>query len=219
MLGLHTYRALPITATPVTHVTVPPASDLVVTLGEVKEHLAYGSEADVARDAELVAFIRAAQRQVEYLCDITLLQTTFRADFVEFASIMPLEKRPYASLTSIEYVAPTTGTITTVDAATYHVVADHKQTAKVYLGKGLEWPEIAERVDAVRITYAAGWTFESVPDDIRLAIKMLVAKYDANRGDCDDSGGGGQTVYAMKNSRDPIAAILAPYTTRRVYIA
>lgn len=213
-------RRLP-PAAPIHTVVTPPVSPnhLAVSVADVREHLGYGDEVDAVRDAELTAFILAAQSNIEKRCDITILLTVFRADFEAFADVMPLERRPYVGLTSVQYVAPLDGEITTADSTLYHVAADYQQQAKIYLGQNLEWPETAVRKNAVRVTYSAGWTPDTVPEDLKLAIKMLVAKFDANRGDCDSGSGGGETVFAMKSSRDPIDALLDKYKLARVTFA
>lgn len=215
-------RRLTPPAPPVHSIVTPPTGNgLAVSLDEVKEHLGYGDEVDAARDAELTAFILAAQAAIESFCDITILTTVVQADYESFQVNMPLVKRPYQSLGSIEYVATGDGTITEVDSGTYHVAAEHQKQARVYLGKGLEWPtDVADRKDAVRITYTVGWDAADVPKDIRLAILMTVAKFDSNRGDCEE-GGANASVYAMKNSSGSAlpgtaAALLNPYKLARV---
>jgi uncharacterized phiE125 gp8 family phage protein len=213
-------RRLP-PAAPVHSVVTAPASPnhLAVSVADMREHLGYGNEVDAARDAELTAFILAAQANIEQRCDITIMLTVFRADFEEFADVMPLAKRPYVGLTSIQYVDPNDGEITTASSTLYHVAADYQQQAKIYLGQSLEWPAAATRKNAVRVTYSAGWTPDTVQEDLKLAIKMLVAKYDANRGDCDSGGGGGETVFSMKSKRDPVDALLDKYKLARVIFA
>lgn len=184
---------------PVIEVVTAPASpnDLAISVSEVKDHLSYPSE-DTAIEGELTAFIRAAMAMVESYCQITLLSTVFRSDTPYLESNHMLRMRPFTSFDKIERVQPSDAEIVTVDADLYHVLNATQLRGQVFLGKGLVWPDTAERQDGFRITYTAGWTPSTVPADMKNALLQIVAKLDASRGDCD--GGGAQSVYAMKNA-------------------
>ncbi|MEQ8823838.1 MAG: hypothetical protein RIC14_05645 [Filomicrobium sp.] len=188
---------------------------LPVSVSEVREHLGYGTETDVALDAELTAFIKAAQRAVEHYCqDLRLLTSSVVSNLPELGDQVTLRIRPYASFTSIGYVDED-GNELTVDANTYHVLISNQLRADVFLGQDLEWPSVSYRQDAYRINYVAGWTVETLPEDIKQALLMIVAKFHADRGDCEDSGAQA-SVYAMKNAgHSPFpsaaAALLQPY--------
>lgn len=187
-----------------------------LTVSEVRAHLGYGTEVDAGLDAELGGFILSAQRAIEaYLGDCKLMTTVIRSDIAGLGDVTELRMRPYQSMTSIEYVDPDTGDITTVTATDYHVVRGTQFRGIVHLGDGKEWPETATRADAFRLTYSVGWTAETLPADIKMALLQIVAKLNASRGDCEESSGGG-SVYAMKNANatafPPAAvALLAPY--------
>lgn len=210
---------------PVHTVVTAPASpnDLAVSLVEVKAHLGYPAE-DTSRDAELTGFIRAAMAAVESYCQLTLLETVWRADVPELCAETLLRKRPFKAFTKIEYVRASDREIVTIDALTYHVLPYIQRRARVFLGDGLDWPDDdAIRADAFRLTYTAGWTIATLPWDIKNALLQIVAKFDASRGDCD-GGGGDVSVYAMKNSNaspfPPAAsALLDPYRLQEVWTA
>jgi uncharacterized phiE125 gp8 family phage protein len=216
------FYALPVYH-PVHTVTAGDTAD-PVTVAEVREHLGYGDETDAALDAELTAFIKAAQRAVEsYLGDFKLMTSTIRADIPALDLQTTLRMRPFQSFTSVEYVAQDDGEITTVASTDYHVIAGHQYRGDLYLGESKDWPEVAKRADAFRLTYDVGWTAETLPADIKNAILQIVAKLNASRGDCEDSGGGG-SVYAMKNSNatafPPAAvALLEPYRLVEIWTA
>jgi uncharacterized phiE125 gp8 family phage protein len=207
-------------ARPVHVVVTPPASPgLAVTVAEAREHLGYGTEVDAARDAELTAFIKAAQSAIEQYCELTLLTTVVKAEYREFSDLTSLVKRPYQSFGKIEYVQASDGEIVETDTSVYHVTLGHQFTGQVTRGSDTSWPtDVAVRSNAVRMTYTVGWATNAIPFDVKLAILMTVAKFDANRGDCED--GGGASVYAMKNSNasalpSAAVALLAPYKLAR----
>lgn len=212
---------------PIHTIITPPTGDgLAVSVAEARAHMGYGDEVDAALDAEVEAFIRAAQSAVESYCvDLTLLATVWRADLPLLGEETLLRKRPYAGSPSIEYVKAADGEITTVASTVYHVIAAEQFRARVYLGADQAWPtDPATRRDAFRITYTAGWTVETLPYDLRSAILMMAAKLNASRGDCEDGGGATASVYALKNSNasalpPAAAALLDPYKLREVWAA
>lgn len=204
------------------HTVVSGDSTDPLTVAEVRAHLGYGTETDAALDAELTAFIKAAQRAVEaYLCDFKIMSTVIRADVADLEDETVLRMRPYAAFTSLEYVNADDGEITTFAATNYHVIQSHQYRARLYLGQGKTWPDIADRADAYRLTYSVGWTAETVPADLKAALLMIVAKLNSDRGDCEETGAGA-SVYAMQNANatafPPAAvALLAPYKLAEIW--
>lgn len=208
-------------------ITVSAVTDaLPVALADVREFVGLPS-ADTSRDAELTAFIKVAAAAVEDYCQLALLTTTFVAAVPYFTDRTPLLRRPFQSVTSVEYVKATDGEITTAATTLYHAVVSTQAMAIVYRGKDQAWPtDVAERHDAVRITFVAGYglTSASVPPDIQHAIKMTVASLDSQRGDNCGASTTATTVYAMKNSSPsviPAAAqtLLHKYQYRYVAVA
>lgn len=204
------------------HSVVTPNTGLAISVDEAKTHLGYPSGSD--SDAEIEAFIRAAMASVEAYCHLTLLETVYRADLPALGLTTLLRRRPYVSVSKIEYVRASDGEIVTIGTSVYHTVEDFQHMGLVCLGSDQAWPDDdAVRKDAFRITYTAGWTPETLPYDIRNALMQIVAKMDASRGDCD-SGSGNVSVYAMKNSNaspfPPVAAaMLDPYRLQELWVA
>lgn len=201
-----------------THVEVTPNAGLVVTVDEAKAQVRYAtglSEFDV----EFNTFILAAQRAVEQYCAFNLLTTVWQDQYPFLDPIVPLYRRPFQSLQSIEYVAPDDGEITTLASNQYHTINAPMSMANVHLGQGLAWPETADRADAFRINYTVGWAdAASVPSDIKQAILMTVAKIDADRGACEEgtkfAASVGETGWAIPKVAQ---ALLAPYRYIQVY--
>ncbi|MBY6113298.1 phage gp6-like head-tail connector protein [Mameliella alba] len=81
---------------------------------------------------------------------------------------------------AIKYVAPD-GSVGTVDPATYMLARDGRRV-RVHLLAGNAWPALADRPDAVRLTFTAGWPdVASVPEDIKAAARMLIGHFFENR--------------------------------------
>ena len=212
------FAPMPVMEPVLTEVT--PNSGLVVTVEEAKAHLSYPTE-DTSIDAEISAFIRAAQRAIEHYCSIDLLPTVWREDRPYLDASVVLRKRPYASFASIEYVAASDGEITTLAATEYHVLATSLMRAAVYVGKGSVWPSAADRGDAYRMTYTTGWAdADSVPQDIKIAVLMTAAKLDSARGDCgdgDENKFAAQVRQASQIVPAGARALLDPYRLVELY--
>jgi len=71
----------------------------------------------------------------------------------------------------------------------------------VYFNPGFDWPSVAQRPDAIRIRYQAG--YDSVPAPIRHAILMLVGQWYANREPTSDK--------ALSELPFAVEALLSPF--------
>ena len=174
--AIHT-KTLP--APPVVSIkTAPAAGSLAVSLSDVKAFLSYPIE-DTGVDNEITALIQAAQAAVEYYCEITLLETTFVEARPDLDGVVTLLKRPFSSLTQIEYVDPDDAEEIVVSDTLYHVLPSSQYRGTVYLDEDKSWPDAARRADAYRIEYVAGWTAATLPADLKNALMQIVAKLDA----------------------------------------
>ena len=201
-----------------------------VDIVSLREHLGLDA-GDAGMDSELEAFEKAARRAIEQYCGLSIIDTVWEATTSAFAEVMLLRKRPFSSLASIKYVRSTDGEIVTVASSTYHVLPYEQLQGAVYLGEDQSWPEdVAVRANAVRITFTAGFgaAAEDVPDDIRQAILMMVANFDANRGDCTGSaaqermgaiGAGSYARPAPQVLTPAVRALLDPYVAFRLSVA
>ena len=186
---------------------------------------------DTFFDAEVAMLLKAARRAVEAHCRLALAPATW----VGVCRELPRDglrlgaARPFRSVEKIEYVDADTGQIVIMDPALYIASPAAQFCGAVELGDGLDWPPIARRADAVRITAKTGFydldgTTPRLPDDVRQAVLMTVAALDANHGDGGSGGGGGVTVFALQNVHaSPIPEVarvlLAPYVYRLVVVA
>lgn len=207
----------------------PPATE-PVGIGALRSHLGLDPD-DASMDSELEAFEKAARRAIEQYCGLSIIDTVWEATTSVLAEVTPLRKRPFSSLASIKYVRASDGEILTIPATTYHVLPYEQLEGAVYLGEGQSWPDdAAVRANAVRITFTAGFGTDEadVPDDIRQAILMTVANFDANRGDCSDSapqermgaiGAGSYARPAPQVLTPAVRALLDPYVAFRLSVA
>lgn len=201
--------------------TIPPAGvprwkrtnavgSLAIDLDTVKDFINRPRE-DTFWDAEIETFIKVATVEIEKECYLSLTPGEFLVSMPRFEERLRLSKyRPFVEVSQIDYVAPDTGTITTVDSSIYHSLPIEQDCGMVFLGEGQAWPEAAYRHDAIRMTVKAGFGLDTAdydagyperPDEVTHALLMTIAAIDMARGDTQASPGANVTVYAMKNSK------------------
>lgn len=206
------------------------AGTLAVDLDEIKKWVNRPIE-DTVFDNELTSIAMGAQRAIERYCQLQLTFGTWVGTAPCLTDRIRLLRRPFVDCTAFEYVA-TDGTITTMDAETYHVLPVDRQAGMMFLGDNLTWPAIARRQDAVRLTVRAGFSTVNaeialgapeLPEDIRRALLLTIASMDASHG--DESAQARMSVFAMRQGSGagiiPRTAIslLAPYVYRQVVVA
>lgn len=106
---------------------------------------------------------------------------------------------PLASIVSIQYL-DSTGVLQTLDPSLY-VVGDGTP-ARIIPAYGKIWPTTLNMIDAVRITYVAGLGPDATttPENVKTAIKMLVALYYQNR---ETIGSIPEGIKRMLDPEDP----------------
>lgn len=160
-----------------------PANPVIVELNDLMEHCRVDS------DEEAVLLAALEQTAVQYLDGNTgiigrsLLTQTWELYLDEFPGAggeVDLPLPPVQSVTSITYVDGA-GVTQTLDSSKYDVNS-YGTNAKVRPAWGCAWPSTKTKLNAVKITYIAGYgAAEAVPEPIKLAIKMLVAHWFENR--------------------------------------
>lgn len=156
-----------------------------VTLADAKAQLAIDVD---DYDGLLKGLIAAARRHVETVTGRALLTQTWDAKFEEFPEDddgLWLPKAPLQSVTSVSYV-DANGTTQTWSSATYTVdapVGPHAQRGRVYPNYGLLYPTTQDIPNAITVRFVAGYgtTVASVPEELRLALVLLVGHWFANR--------------------------------------
>jgi uncharacterized phiE125 gp8 family phage protein len=161
----------------------PPAEE-PVTLLEAKGHLRVDHSTD---DGLIEIQIAAARQLIEAVTGRALVTQTWRLDLPAFPAEpepIVLPRAPTASLTSVQYL-DTNGTLTTLDAANYLLLADSGPTAgpaQLVPAYGVLWPATREQPNAVRITFVAGYGLAvAVPPPLKAAILLHVGDLYANR--------------------------------------
>lgn len=147
-----------------------------VTLNQAKAHLRVdGSD----EDSLISALITAARHDAENRLGRALLQSTWRLTLDGFptspGSALALQMAPIIAITSVQHYDPA-GVLQTLDPSAYRL-ADHS------LEPTATWPATQARLDALQVTYTAGYgtTADKVPAPIVQWILLAIGDLFAHR--------------------------------------
>ena len=202
--------------------------NLAVSLDDVKAWLKIDITTD---DALITSLIKAATLEIEKYIRRELLTKLFilYLDTFPLQSILSLSYR-YSNynnilvkrsklndIASIEYFSDSV--LTVFDNSLYDFTFDN-QYAEIYLiDLNSVWPITDIRKQAVQITFSAGFGVDEsfVPEDLKLALKMLVAFLYENRGDCNTTlSTGGTSSTTEESMLIGIKAILNLYKIEEI---
>jgi uncharacterized phiE125 gp8 family phage protein len=146
-----------------------------VSLAEAKGHLRVDHD---DQDDLITAQINAATAYFDGYTGIlgrALITQTWRQDFGCFADRLPLPVSPVSAVVSVSYFD--TGNVQqALNANVYDLFADARG-GYVALQPGKSWPAAFRRVDAVSVTFTAGFgAAADVPEPIRQAILLVVQR-------------------------------------------
>lgn len=170
-----TYRSFSVTSAP---------AELALPIQEVSEHLRLG---DLLDENYLLLLIKAVTTSVERHLGRALITQTIRDVHDKFPPTKEpilLRMGPVQSVTSVQYRA-SDGTLTTVDSAYYVTDLGGSAGDRIGIAENYSWPTPQNRIGAVQITYVAGYgaTYASIPEDIKIAMKLILYDLYENRAD------------------------------------
>ncbi len=148
-----------------------------ITLTELKEHLRI--EADVSdEDPLLDSYLSAAVQHVQDVIGTYLSEVSLVATLSGFSTAIYLPYSPVSSVASITYF-DADNQQQTLAASVYNTEIGGRETSKVSLAYGQQWPSTYPRPDAVSISYTAGYAVAPMP--IRQAVLMTAGHFYENR--------------------------------------
>jgi uncharacterized phiE125 gp8 family phage protein len=149
-----------------------------VSVNEAKQNWRVDHSDD---DTVIQGLLEAAAGHIEELLGRALVTQTWRQDFAEFDDELRLDVGNLISVTSITYYDGD-GASQTLATTVYTSFTDDTGPY-IALKPDQEWPDTAERDDAVRVTWTAGYgaTEASVPRKLRQAILLLGGHWYQNR--------------------------------------
>lgn len=158
---------------------VTPPSATIVTLDEVKR---YARVLDTSFDALLTDYIGAAQAQIETAMGRCLAPQTWKLTIDEFTDPIVLRKGPVSAVSSVKYY-DTAGQLQTASASLYSLdlISDPQW---IVLNGTASWPATLDAVNAVEITFVAGYADANSPayKAAQTATRALVLHWYENGG-------------------------------------
>lgn len=129
----------------------------------------------------LDALIEAARRHCEIVTARSFISTTWTMTFDRFPTFFELPHPPGLSVTSIKYFdADDTQQILSTDD---YDTDFQSEPARVVEDPAATWPTVFDKINAVELIYKAGYgtTAADVPEQLKLAIKLLAAHWYEHR--------------------------------------
>ncbi|MGE8143050.1 head-tail connector protein [Novosphingobium sp. NPDC080210] len=144
-----------------------------VTLDEVKAQCRVDGTAD---DTALNGYIAAATDYVEQYTGRAIMAQTWKLTLDAFSDSILLPKGPVQSISAVQYFNAE-GVETTLLPEFYTL--DASDPAWIVRNSGSAWPETLDAINAVSITYVAGYS--QTPAAIKQAILLLVGDWFRSR--------------------------------------
>ncbi len=145
-----------------------------LTTADAKHHARVDAGAD---DAYVAQLVKVARRYVERITGRQLITATYELRMDRFYEVILLPRPPVQSVTSVKYI-DTEGNSATVSSDEYDT--DLKsEPARITEAWGEVWPATRSVVNAVTVTYDAGYgdNASDVPGDLIHAMKLLVGHW------------------------------------------
>ena len=156
---------------------VTPATSNPITLTEAKTHLKVDTTAD---DTFITNLIRSATSSAQEYTNRFFIATTIQQVGDKWEDISNLFKSPLLSVTNIKYV-DTSGSEQTLNTDIYFV-DDVNKPARIGLKPNQSFPEIIDRLNAVKVNYVVGnESADDVDEAIKQALLLTIGNWYQNR--------------------------------------
>lgn len=147
---------------------------MLVSLDWLKSHAVITESAD---DALLMLYERAAVEFIEGDTGIHLNEVTKTIKLDGFSDVIEVGA-PLNSVSEIRYINAS-GVSQTLSTDVYEVEAGLRGC--IGLKYGQEWPETQDHTGVIEIDCSFGYTAETLPERLKLAVMFLVTHYYENR--------------------------------------
>ncbi len=164
-------------------VTVEPTLEPIDIL-DVKRHLRITNNDS---NMLLETYLKAARMHAEEFTGRAFVQRTYEQKFDAFSDEMWLRRPPLQSVSSVKYI-DTSGVEQTLSSDNYDVDTA-SIPGRINLAYNKNWPTIRDQVNAVTVTFIAGYQGSGSPQDLRaniphnaiLAMLLLIGHFYENR--------------------------------------
>lgn len=175
-----------------------------LTLADAKSYLRIDDE---DQDTEVLRLIATAREFVEEQTGRALITQTWKLTLDRWPTgpgaasrTIVLDRSPLASVTSVQYYPDGSGTLSTVDAADYHVLTPRDIAGRIILDADAAWPDADDRPDAIQITYVSGDSSAgAVKPIIKQAVLLMVKHQFENRLPVMTAGSVNELPFSLKH--------------------
>ena len=148
-----------------------------VDLAAAKQHMSVEISDD---DTMITNFITAARLWCEHFTRRAFVTQTWTLKLDKFPTEFRVLLPPLQSVTSIQYI-DVDGATQTLATSEYTVDSD-SEPGRIVEAFEKAWPSTRDVINAVTLTFVAGYgNASTVPEEVKLAIKMLVGHWYENR--------------------------------------
>jgi uncharacterized phiE125 gp8 family phage protein len=142
-----------------------------LTVGEVQTHLRVDGE-----DTYLAMLIKAARSQCEAFTCRAMVESTFEQFFDDFGpEEFALYWGPGVEVESIEYYDDLN--VYQTLPTTFYEWNTTTDRIRVKLTKDESWPDVYDKMNAVKVTYKAGYAdADAVPSDLKYAMLLIIGE-------------------------------------------
>lgn len=179
--------------------TVGPTSE-PLSLDEAVRHLQLAVGND---NSYITSLIQVARDVAENATGRALMTSTWIAACRAWPcnSLLALTVSPVSAIESIKYYADGETSLTTFDSANYSL-ATTVSPAVVIFGEDFDAPDLADRPDAVQVTFTAGAsTTAAIPPSMKHAVRLLLRHYYDHPEAVNDTKGA-ELPYGIKHLLD-----------------
>lgn len=153
-----------------------------ITLAEAKDHLRVTTTGE---DTVIGFELSAARKYLENEMGVQMISCGFEGYLDCFPAVthIDLPISPVTGVSKVEYFA-TDGTAYITLAADQYIFDDVNKPARICLAPDCTWPSTEPRVNAVKVTFNAGYNSATdVPDNWKAALKLMLTNLHEHRGD------------------------------------
>jgi uncharacterized phiE125 gp8 family phage protein len=143
-----------------------------VTVDEIKAHLRIDAATE---DAYLASLITAARMEAENRLQRTLIETTWRMTLDSFPDEIELRMPTILGVTEVRYVDA--AGVEQVLAPINYVLDNIREPGWIVPAFGASWPETRDQINAVRVTYTAGYLAAGTNAQSRAAVPMPIRQW------------------------------------------